>query len=60
MHMSDGKFYYKDKQIEKYLIPIDIDAKLILQAFKLQEQENLRLRLLSCNRGQQYILESKT
>lgn len=45
----------KLKQLEKYFVPAGIDAKLILQAFKIQENR----RMLASSRARQFAVEQK-
>lgn len=45
----------KLKQLEKYFVPAGIDAKLILQAFKIQENR----RMLASSRARQFLVDQK-
>ncbi len=53
--MLSEKSGLKLKHLEKYFVPAGIDAKVILQAFKMQENK----RMLASCRSRQFALEQK-
>jgi hypothetical protein len=53
--MLEERNSLKLKQLEKYFVPAGIDAKLILQAFKIQENR----RMLASSRARQFVVEQK-
>lgn len=53
--MLEERNSLKLKQLEKYFVPAGIDAKLILQAFKIQQHR----KMLSSSRTKPYAIDQK-